>query len=90
MLGEILLEYHVPRCNQLCKKCPHCQNVKDDYIYPKTKPGTILAHNPMGLLCKDFRKVDLSEDGKENILVLPDTFTTLSQAFVTQTRRHLP
>ena len=31
----------------------------------------------------DFTKVDPSKDGKENILVLTDTFTKFSQAFVT-------
>ena len=37
----------------------------------------------MDLLCIEFTKVDPSKSGKENILVLTDTFTKFSQAFVT-------
>ena len=83
MPGEILLEYHVPRCSQLCKNCPHCQSAKGDYEDPKRKLGTIIAHNSMDLLCIDFTKVDPSKDGRENILVLTEAFTIFSQAFVT-------
>ena len=35
----------------------------------------------MDLLCIDFTKVDPTKDGKENILVLTDTFTKFSQPF---------
>ena len=56
--------------------------VKGDYADPKTKPGTIIAHNPLDLLCIDFTKVDPLKDGKENILVLSDVFTKFSQAFI--------
>ena len=31
------------------KTCPQCQTVKGDYTDPKTKPGTIIANNPMDL-----------------------------------------
>ena len=48
-----------------------------DYIDPKTKLGTIIANNPMDLLCIDFTKVDPSKSSKENILVLTDTFTKI-------------
>ena len=83
MLGEILLEYHLQRCHKLCENCPCCQTVKDDCVDPKTKLGSIIAHNPPDLLCIDFTKVDPSKDGKENILVLTDAFTKCSQAFIT-------
>ena len=65
------------------KHCPHCQIAKGDYVDPKTKLGTIIAHNPMDLLCIDFTKIDPSKDGKGNILVLTDAFTKFNQAFVT-------
>ena len=71
------------------KTCPRCQTVKGDYTYPKTKPGTIIANNPMDLLCIDFTKVDPSKSGKENILVLTDTFTKFSQAFITPNQKAL-
>ena len=89
MLDKILLEYHVPRCNQLCKNFPHCQTAKGDHVDPKPKPGTLIAHNPMNLLCVDFTTVDPSKDGKENILVLTDAFTKFSQAFVTPNQKVL-
>ena len=57
---------------------PWCQTAKGDYTDPKTKPGSIIANNPMDLLCIDFTKVDPSKSGKENILVLTDTFTKFS------------
>ena len=66
------------------KNCPQCQNAKGDYMDPKTKPGTIIANNPMDLLCIDFTKVDPLKSGKENILVLTDDFTKFSQVFITQ------
>ena len=69
------------------KTCPQCQTVKGDYTDPKTKPGTIIANNPMDLLCIDFTKVDPSKSGKENILVLTDAFTKFSQAFVTPNQK---
>ena len=71
------------------KTCPRCQTVKGDYTDPKTKPGSIIANNPMDLLCIDFTKVDPSKSGKENILVLTDAFTKFSQAFVTPNQKTL-
>ena len=38
-------------------------------------------------MCIDFTKVDPSKDSKENILVLIDTFTKFSQAFVTPNQK---
>ena len=72
------------------KNCPHCQTVKGDYVDPKTKPSTIIAHYPMNLLCINITKVDPSKDDKENILVLADAFTKFSQAFITPNKRCLP
>ena len=71
------------------KTCPRCQTAKGDYTDPKTKLGTIIANNPMDLLCIDFTKVDPSKSGKENILVLTDTFTKFSQAFITPNQKVL-
>ena len=69
------------------KECPHCQIAKGDYTEPNTIPGVIIASNPMDLVCIDFTKVDPSKDGKENILLLTDTFTKFSQAFVTPNQK---
>ena len=69
------------------KNCPHYQRVKGDYLDPKTKLGTIIAHDPLDLLCIDFTKVDPLKDSKENILVLTDTFTKSSQVFITPNQK---
>ena len=71
------------------KTCPRCQTVKGNYTDPKTKPGSIIANNPMDLLCIDFTKVDPSKSGKENILVLTDAFSKFSQVFVTPNQKAL-
>ena len=69
------------------KECPRWQIAKGDYTEPNTIPGVIIANNPMDLMCIDFTKVDPSKDSKENILVLTDTFTKFSQAFVTPNQK---
>ena len=71
------------------KNCPHCQTVKGDYVDPKTKLGSIIAHGPMDLLCIDFTKVDPTKNSQENILVLTDAFTKFSQPFVTPNQKVL-
>ena len=43
----------------------------------------------MDLLCINFTKVDPSKSSKENILLLTDTFTKFSQAFVTLNQKAL-
>ena len=43
------------------KTCPRCQTAKDNYTDPETKLGSIMANNPMDLLCIDFTKVDPSK-----------------------------
>ena len=63
--------------------------MKGDYTDLKTKPGSIIANNPMDLLCINFTKVDPSKSGKENILVLTDAFTKFSQAFITLNQKAL-
>ena len=47
-------------------QCKRCHIAKGDYTEPKTQP--------LELLCIDFTKADVAKGGKENILVLTDTF----------------
>ena len=68
---------------QYVKDCLQCQVAKGPYIGSKTQPGSIIANGPWDLLCVDFTTMDPSRDGKENVLVLTDAFSKLSQAFVT-------
>ena len=63
--------------------CHWCNVTKDHYICPQTQLWSLVANNPLDLLCIDFLKVDPSKGGKENILVLTDAFTKFSHAFVT-------
>ena len=57
------------------KKCQWCQTAKGPYVDPDPSQGSIIANNPMDPLCIDFMKVDLSKDGKENVLVMTDAFS---------------
>ena len=41
----------------------------------------------MDLLCIDFSKADPSKTGKENIFILTDVFTKLSQVFITPNQK---
>ena len=66
------------------RNCPQCQVAKGPYVGPKTKPGSIIANGPLEFLCINFTKMDLSRDGKENVLVLTDAFSKSSQIFVIQ------
>ena len=60
---------------------------KGDYNEPKTLQGSLVVHQPLELLCIDFTKVDVTKGSKENVLVLMDTFSKYSQAFVTSTQK---
>ena len=65
------------------KNCKRCQTAKGPYVDPDPPQGSIVANNPMDLLCIDFMKVDPSKDGKENVLVMTDAFSKFSVAVVT-------
>ena len=56
---------------------------RGDYTQPKPKIGHFEAHNLLDLVCLDFTKIDPSKTGKENILVITDTFTKFSLAVCT-------
>ena len=78
----ILLEHFAPRCHKLGKNCKWCQTAKGPYVDPDPAQGSILANNPIDLLCINFMKVDPSKDGKENVLVMIDAFSKFSVAVV--------
>ena len=64
-----------------------CQTAKGLYVDPDPAQGSIVANNPMDLLCIDFMKVDPSKDGKENVLVMTDVFLKFSVAVVTSNQQ---
>ena len=67
--------------------CHWCHVAKGHYTGPDTQQRSLVANNPLNLLCIDFLKVDPSRDGKENILVLTDAYTKFSQAFLTNNQK---
>ena len=69
--------------------CHWCHVAKGHYSGPQTQQGSLVANNPLDLLCIDILKVDPSTDGKENILVLTDTFTNFSWAFLTNNQMNI-
>ena len=69
--------------------CHWCHVAKGHYTGLHTQQGSLVANNPLDLLCIDFLKVDPSRDGKENILLLTDAFTKFSQAFITNNQKAL-
>ena len=64
------------------KNCKQCPAAKGTYVDPDPAQGSIVANNPMDLLCIDSMKVDPSKDGKENVLVMTDAFSKFSVAVV--------
>ena len=69
--------------------CYWCHPAKGHFPGPHTQQGLLLANTPLDLLCTGSLKIDPSKDGKENVLVLTDTFTTFNQAFVTNNQKVL-
>ena len=47
--------------------CHQCHVAKGHYTGPHTQQESLVANNPLDLLCIDFLKVDPSRDSKENI-----------------------
>ena len=63
--------------------CCCCQITQGNYTQPKPKIGHLGAHNPLDLVCLDFKEVDPSKTGKENMLIIMDAFTKFSLAVCT-------
>ena len=61
-------------------QCEWCLVSKGDYTEPKTLQGSLVAHQPLELLCINLTKADIAKGGKENIFVLTDAFSKYSQA----------
>ena len=70
-------------------QCKRCLISKGGYTEPKTQQGSLIAQQPLELLCIDFTKADIAKGGKENIPVLTDAFSNYSQAFVTNNQKAL-
>ena len=62
------------------KQCKQCQTAKGPYVDPNPSQGSIVANDPIILLCIDFMKLDPNKDGKEDVLVMMDAFSKFSVA----------
>ena len=71
------------------KCCKRCLVAKAPYTGVKVKQGTIIAKNPMELVCIDFTKMDPSARGEENVLVITDAFNKFTQCVVTPNQEAL-
>ena len=71
------------------KHCNQCLVTKAPYAGIKVKQGTIIAKNPMELVCVDFTKMDPSARGDENVLVITDAFSKFTQCVVTPNQKAL-
>ena len=63
------------------KKCKWCQTTKGPHIDPNPSQGSIVANNPMNLLCIDSMKVDPSRVW-ENVFVMTDSFSKQAKTVV--------
>ena len=50
--------------NHWLLQCDRCHIRKGDYTEPKTQQGSLVAHQPLELLCIDFTKADMAKGGK--------------------------
>ena len=69
--------------------CYRCQVTKGHYTGPHTHQVSFVANNPLDLLGTDLSKINPPKDGKEDVLILTDTFSKFSQAFVTSKQKAL-
>ena len=76
--GNQAVEYML----QLVCKRFYWSTAKGPSVDPDPSQGSIIANNPMDLLCIDFMKVDQSKYGKENALVMTNAFSKFSVAAV--------
>lgn len=69
---------------QWCKECQRCIVAKA--VRPKVRSymGTLQASSPNEILAMDFSLLELSSDGRENVLVLTDVFTKYTLAIRTR------
>ena len=75
--------------NRWLLQCKWCHIAKGNYTEPKTQQQSLVAHQPLELLCVDSTKADVTKVGKENILVLTGAFSKYSQAIVTNNQKSL-
>ena len=83
----LLLEYDIRDVANCVSNCPQCVVAKGHYKGPKTMLGSSVTNNELNLLCMNFTKMNLSKDGKEDVLVPTDACFIFSQVFVTANQK---
>ena len=63
-----------------------CQVMKGCFTGPHTQQGTVVI-TLLDLPCIDFIKINPSKDGREEVLVLNETFSKFNQAFITNNQK---
>ena len=78
--GKILWGHMTKDIQTWVKNYKNYKTAKDPHRNPKPPQVSIVVKNHMDLLCLELMKVDLSRNGKENTLIMTNTFSSLSIA----------
>ena len=69
------------------KSCNRCVLAKMPHPRIRTSSGNLLANRPLEVLAIDFTVLDPASDGRENVLVMTDVFTTFTHAVPTKDQK---
>ena len=56
-------------------------------LHQSLMQGSLVANNSLDLFCMNLTKTEPSKDGKENVLVITDTFSKFTIAIVTPSQK---
>ena len=69
--------------NNWVKSCESCKKAKTPYNDPTVRQGLLIANCLLEILCLDFKAMNCSRNGKENILIMVDAFSSFTVTLVT-------
>ena len=70
--------------SEYVRRCHRCQAAKKPANKVMQQQGHIVANQPFEVVAMDFLKLDMSSDGKEDVLVLTDVFSKYAVAVPTR------
>lgn len=70
-----------------CKNCERCMIAKAPLPSIKPPIGHLIAFHPMEILAMDYTLLEKSSDGRENVLVMTDIFSKITQAIPTKDQK---
>ena len=56
--------------NSWVQSCEMGKTADVPYVEPSPIQGSLVANNPLDMVCMNFTKMDPSRNGKENVLVI--------------------